>query len=117
MFLKRVGPIAKFAKKEAAGGPKAVFIAGNDRAVGAGGQLGGIPVTSLAVTNIDGRMDHNSVLRTPGVPISACDLSSTTAPEAFHDLNGDGTPDVSCRLIYLLEAAPSSPFFFKSVGP
>jgi pimeloyl-ACP methyl ester carboxylesterase len=117
MFLKRVGPVAKFARKEETSAPMPVFIAGNDRAVGAGGQFGGIPLGSLALTTIDGPIDHVSVLRTPGVPISACgDLSSTSVPLP-HDLNLDGTLDVTCRLIYLLEAAPSSPLFFRDVRP
>lgn len=119
MVLTRVGPVAQFAKEQAENlDPTVIFPSENDRAVQGGSQRGGLPIGDTATTNFDGRIDHNTILNSPGVPVSACgDLSSITAPTRLEDLNGDGTFDITCKLIFLLEAAPTSPYFFRSIQP
>lgn len=112
--LRRFGPLAKFAHGElTADGPAPVFAGPNDRAVSDTSQYGGLSIASQALTTVTGRTDHTEILESPGAAVAACGDLTTPQLPAPSDLNGDGTPDIGCRLIYLLEASPSGPLFFK----
>ncbi|HXH06727.1 MAG TPA: PKD domain-containing protein, partial [Vicinamibacterales bacterium] len=100
--------------KEAAdsGAPTPVFSSPeNDRVVEGVSQAAGLPADSRAVSFVIGSTDHNTILDSSSAP--ACgDLSGQLPPAT--DSNGDGTLDATCRVIYLLEADPAGPFFFRS---
>ncbi|HWQ00461.1 MAG TPA: Ig-like domain-containing protein [Vicinamibacterales bacterium] len=86
----------------------------NDRIVEGVSQAAGLPANSGAVSFVFGRVDHNTILDSSSAP--TCGDLSGPLPRAT-DSNGDGTPDVTCRVIYLLEADPAGPLFFRSPSP
>lgn len=90
----------------------------NDRAVEDASQRGQVPAVDPSVTDVLGLADHSSVKRSPGVPASAC-LAGNDFVSAVRDLDGNGTPDVVCRVMWLLEldpnpAPPAQKLFFKN---
>jgi hypothetical protein len=105
----------KVAVAQATTDPTPVFLSDNDRIVEVESQLGGLPVTSLAVTDVAGRTDHTVVIETPHITAPVCLDGPAFAPDLpIGDLNADQMPDVSCRVIRLLEASPAGPLFVRS---
>ena len=90
----------------------------NDRVVSAESQRGRMTSGDPSLTELTGNTDHQAAKITPKVPISACigvDANGLptiiNAGPQIHDLNGDGQPDIGCRVIQLLEAPPTGSLF------
>jgi len=109
--------------------PTIVFNSSNDRVVPVWSQLGDGVDESLPpgpvnlggqmVTEVFGPADHQSAKITPGVfPLMCEDIEPVNGLMSFtkrvDDLNGDGKPDPTCRVMGLLEADPTSTTFIKT---
>ena len=112
--IKRFEAVAEFAAKDPQTEFTKVFSSpDNDRIVGEESQRAGLSQQNAAVSFVVGPTDHNEMLQNALAP--SCSPFTTALPGAG-DANGDGQPDATCRVIFLLEAAPTSKFFFKSPG-
>jgi pimeloyl-ACP methyl ester carboxylesterase len=98
--------------------PTPVFPPENDRVVSEASQREGLPADTLAMTAVAGRTDHAVVRNTPGLTVESClsfdPLDGPRIQADLRDRNFDGTPDVSCRLIQLLEVDPTGNLFFRN---
>lgn len=98
--------------------PTPVFPPENDRVVSEASQRDGLPADTLAMTAIGGRTDHVVIRNTPGLTVEAClAFDPITGPRIlsdFPDRNFDQTPDVTCRVVQLLEADPAGNLFFRN---
>jgi pimeloyl-ACP methyl ester carboxylesterase len=83
----------------------------NDRFAESASLLGSLGTDSQAATTIAGDADHFSLTETNNTPASAC-LANNDFKQLPSDVNGDGTPDAVCRVMWLLEAHPN-----PSAGP
>jgi hypothetical protein len=67
---------------------------------------------------VGGRTDHVVIRHTPGISVEACTtfdpIEGPHIRSDFGDRNFDLTPDVTCRVIQLLEADPSGNAFFRN---
>jgi hypothetical protein len=98
--------------------PTPVFTgvdASNDRVVPELSQRGLFAPGASYVTPVSsGDSDHLLFHDTPGISANACVTPAPQPPDFKSDapdLNGDGRPDVTCRLLQLLEAEPKAPLF------
>ena len=101
--------------------PVQIFSGPNDRIVPVTSQLEGLTFTDPTVTSIHGYTDHQAAKISPGVPASQCIDTSTgvpvlktpPTPPDLPDSNGnaDGTPDVVCHVVNLLEVDPKGKLF------
>jgi hypothetical protein len=100
-------------------------VVANDRIVPEESQAGGIPFDSQAVTSVD-RTDHLVIRDTSEIIPEACLTQSLKPPlidSTLRDFNlinyGSGfgaefTDDVTCSVLRLLEADPTSNRFFRT---
>jgi hypothetical protein len=109
--------------------PQPVFDGPNDRVVPEWSQLGnglGLPSGPLtfghdAVTQVTGTTDHQSAKITPRLSRPMCKhIDPKSGLVSFYeditDMNGDGKPDPTCRVMSLLEDDPGSKRFIKTGG-
>jgi pimeloyl-ACP methyl ester carboxylesterase len=96
--------------------PSPIFSGDNDRVVSVASQRAGLPADTLAMTAMDGRIDHAVVRHTPGITVQACQtfdpVEGPRIRSDFDDLNGDRTLDITCRVVFLIEADPGSNLFY-----
>jgi pimeloyl-ACP methyl ester carboxylesterase len=98
--------------------PTPVFPPDNDRVVSEASQREGLPADTLAMTAIAGHTDHAVVRNTPGLTVESClsfdPIGGPHIQSNVSDRNFDRTPDVTCRVIQLLEADPMGNLFFRN---
>ena len=98
--------------------PTPVFPPENDRVVSEASQRDGLPADTLAMTAVAGHTDHAVVRNTPGLTVESClTLDPIEGPRIqsdSRDRNHDLTPDVTCRVMQLLEAEPAGSLFFRN---
>ena len=102
--------------------PKAVFgTSPNDRIVKTDSQMGGLSRSGFAYTDVYGKTDHQQLKIAPGAIWQSCVGVDTALNVPIlkntgispGDINGDGHPDVGCRVVELLEADPSGRLFTR----
>ncbi|MGB2715172.1 MAG: putative Ig domain-containing protein [Vicinamibacterales bacterium] len=100
------------------GDPTPVFPLENDRVVSEASQREGLPADTLAMTVVAGHTDHAVVRNTPELTVESCrtldPLEGPRIQSDSRDRNHDLTPDVTCRVIQLLEADPAGNLFFRN---
>jgi PKD repeat protein len=90
--------------------PSPIFSSENDRIVDGPSQLAGFPSGEFgtSTTTVAGDVDHSSVHSSAGIQPAAClNGNDFLDPPVKPDVNGDGTRDVVCHVMRLLEADPS----------
>jgi hypothetical protein len=70
------------------------------------------------MTAMDGRTDHVVVRHTPAITVEACQtfdpVEGPRIRSDFRDLNADRTLDITCRVMFLIEADPAGNLFFRN---
>jgi pimeloyl-ACP methyl ester carboxylesterase len=98
--------------------PTPIFSGINDRVVSEASQRAGLPADTLAMTAMDGRTDHVVVRHTPAITVEACQtfdpVEGPRIRSDFRDLNADRTLDITCRVMFLIEADPAGNLFFRN---
>jgi pimeloyl-ACP methyl ester carboxylesterase len=98
--------------------PTPILPPDNDRLVSEASQREGLPADTLAMTAVSGRTDHAVIRYTPHLTVEAClafdPIAGPRVRSDFPDRNFDQTPDVTCRVIQLLEANPAGNLFFRN---